>query len=287
MANKDLVFCHRTKKNTFWIYFLVLALLPISSISAISQDYVQEKSLTVKLDNKTVKEVLDDIEKNSSFIFMYSKELLNVLDKVVTIQVENEDIASIMAVLAKETNINYEIKGKQIILSKASEQQKRQQGININGSVWDEQGNPLPGVNVTVKSTTIGTTTDVNGNYFLEVPSKNSVLVFSYIGFKSKDIQVGNQININVNLYEEYNSLEEVVVVGYGSQKKASVVGAIPLLNLPSCNKEPTVPYLITWQVSWPELLQYKETVLRVLMVLTSGFVVSPLSRAQVQVRWF
>ena len=119
MANKDLVFCHRTKKNTFWIYFLVLALLPISSISAISQDYVQEKSLTVKLENKTVKEVLDDIEKNSSFIFMYSKELLNVLDKVVTIQVENEDIASIMAVLAKETNINYEIKGKQIILSKA------------------------------------------------------------------------------------------------------------------------------------------------------------------------
>ena len=182
MAYKDLVFCHRTKKNTFWIYFLVLALLPISSISAISQDYVQEKSLTVKLENKTVKEVLDDIEKNSSFIFMYSKELLNVLDKVVTIQVENEDIASIMAVLAKETNINYEIKGKQIILSKASEQQKRQQGININGSVWDEQGNPLPGVNVTVKSTTIGTTTDVNGNYFLEVPSKNSVLVFSYIG---------------------------------------------------------------------------------------------------------
>lgn len=227
MANKDLVFCHRTKKNTFWIYFLVLALLPISSISAISQDYVQEKSLTVKLENKTVKEVLDDIEKNSSFIFMYSKELLNVLDKVVTIQVENEDIASIMAVLAKETNINYEIKGKQIILSKASEQQKRQQGININGSVWDEQGNPLPGVNVTVKSTTIGTTTDVNGNYFLEVPSKNSVLVFSYIGFKSKEIQVGNQININVNLSEESNSLEEVVVVGYGSQKKASVVGAI------------------------------------------------------------
>lgn len=86
---------------------------------------------------------------------------------------------------------------------------------------------PLPGVNVLVKGTTIGTTTDIDGNYFISVPDKNAVLVFSYIGFESQEVKVGGQININVNMSEESNSLDEVVVVGYGSQKRASVVGSI------------------------------------------------------------
>ena len=77
------------------------------------------------------------------------------------------------------------------------------------------------GVNVIIKGTTKGTTTDINGNYFIEVPHKNTVLVFSYIGFESQEIKVGDQININVNMSEESNNLDEVVVVGYGSQKKS------------------------------------------------------------------
>ena len=85
----------------------------------------------------------------------------------------------------------------------------------------------MPGVNVLVKGTTIGTTTDIDGNYFISVPDKNAVLVFSYIGFESQEVKVGGQININVNMSEESNSLDEVVVVGYGSQKRASVVGSI------------------------------------------------------------
>lgn len=89
------------------------------------------------------------------------------------------------------------------------------------------QQEPLPGVNVLVKGTTIGTTTDIDGNYFISVPDKNAVLVFSYIGFESQEVKVGGQININVNMSEESNSLDEVVVVGYGSQKRASVVGSI------------------------------------------------------------
>lgn len=86
---------------------------------------------------------------------------------------------------------------------------------------------PNSGVNVLVKGTTIGTTTDIDGNYFISVPDKNAVLVFSYIGFESQEVKVGGQININVNMSEESNSLDEVVVVGYGSQKRASVVGSI------------------------------------------------------------
>lgn len=79
-------------------------------------------------------------------------------------------------------------------------------------------GEPLSGVNIVIKGQTIGTTTDIDGNYFLEVPSRSSILVFTYIGFEEQEIVVGNQININLNMHEISTGLNEVVVVGYGSQ---------------------------------------------------------------------
>lgn len=108
-----------------------------------------------------------------------------------------------------------------------SGQPQQDRAIIINGTVRDAQQTPLAGVNVVVKGTTIGTTTDIDGNYFLEVPDRSSVLVFSYIGFETQEVTVGEQININVNLKDEEHSIDEVVVVGYGSQKRVSVVGSI------------------------------------------------------------
>ena len=104
-------------------------------------------------------------------------------------------------------------------------QQKK--GIAINGTVRDTQREPLPGVNIVIKGTTSGTVTDVDGNYFITVPDKKSVLVFQYIGFESQEITVGNQLNVNVALKEDAKTLDEVVVVGFGKQKKVSVVGAV------------------------------------------------------------
>ena len=104
-------------------------------------------------------------------------------------------------------------------------QQKK--GIAINGTVRDMQREPLPGVNIVIKGTTSGTVTDVDGNYFITVPDKKSVLVFQYIGFESQEITVGNQLNVNVALKEDAKALDEVVVVGFGKQKKVSVVGAV------------------------------------------------------------
>lgn len=103
----------------------------------------------------------------------------------------------------------------------------QQSKIKINGKVMDQNNQPLPGVNIMIKGTTTGTITDIDGNYFIEVPSKNSVLTFQYIGFENVEMKVGNQINININLKEITTDLNEVVVVGYGSQKKASVIGSI------------------------------------------------------------
>jgi TonB-linked SusC/RagA family outer membrane protein len=102
-----------------------------------------------------------------------------------------------------------------------------QQTIGLNGTVLDSNNEPLPGVTVAVKGSTKASVTDIDGNYFINVPNKNAVLVFSYIGYKQQEIRVGNQININVTMVEAAHTLDEVTVSAYGSQRKISVVGAI------------------------------------------------------------
>ncbi len=106
-------------------------------------------------------------------------------------------------------------------------QEMQQSKIKINGKVMDQSNQPLPGVNIMIKGTNTGTITDIDGNYFIEVPSRDAVLTYQYIGFETTEMRVGNQININVNLKEIATDLNEVVVVGYGSQKRASVIGSI------------------------------------------------------------
>lgn len=100
-------------------------------------------------------------------------------------------------------------------------------GIRISGTVLDKEKSPLPGVNVTVKNEPGGAITDVDGHFYIEVPNKQSVLNITYKGFKSKEIVVGNEINFNIILEEDVEALDEVVVVGYGNQKKLSVIGSV------------------------------------------------------------
>ncbi|MDR1683704.1 MAG: TonB-dependent receptor [Candidatus Symbiothrix sp.] len=102
--------------------------------------------------------------------------------------------------------------------------------IRISGTVIDKEKNSLPGVSVAVENTTTGTITDIDGHFYLEVPDKNVVINLSYLGFKSQKIKVGNNINFNVSMEEDIEALDEVVVVGYGNQKKLSVVGSIQTL---------------------------------------------------------
>lgn len=241
--NKKINPCRTVREKSLCFFIISIFLFfSTSTLHAVESDvYIQQKSFTVKMESKTVKDVIHYIENNSEFIFMYTQKFLKVLDNKVTIDVEDQNISAIMELLASKTGIKYEIKDRQIILSEVAETKQQQiKGININGTVWDEQGNPLPGVNVILKSTNTGTTTDINGNYFLTVPGKNSVLTFSYIGFESQDITVGSQINVNVNLKEISTGLNEVVVVGFGSQKRESIVGSITTIEPGLLQQSPT-----------------------------------------------
>lgn len=109
----------------------------------------------------------------------------------------------------------------------------------LKGTVVDANGEPLIGVNVAVKGTTIGIITDIDGNYTLEVPSK-AIVVFSYIGYQTQEIAVGNQSTINVTLREDTQKLDEVVVVGYGTQKKVTVTGSVASISGEELKASPT-----------------------------------------------
>ncbi|MBD8488213.1 TonB-dependent receptor [Echinicola sp. CAU 1574] len=113
--------------------------------------------------------------------------------------------------------------------------------ITVSGTVVDEQGNAIPGVSVIVKGTTIGVATDLDGNFQLDVPSTESVLVFSYLGFEPQDAVVGNRSNINITLVENLSDLGEVVVVGYGVQKKGTITGAVGEVKADDLIKTPSV----------------------------------------------
>lgn len=109
--------------------------------------------------------------------------------------------------------------------------QQQQKGIKASGTVVDNENNPLIGATVTVKGTKIVSVTDMDGHFYIDVPNKNSVLVFNYLGFKPQEVKVGSDINFNIQLKEDAVSADEVVVVGYGNQKKLSVIGSIQTLD--------------------------------------------------------
>ena len=117
--------------------------------------------------------------------------------------IKNKTIDRILSEVLDGTNLTYFLNDRQVMIIRKEEKTQQEKKISINGTVRDAQQEPLPGVNVLVKGTTIGTTTDIDGNYFISVPDKNAVLVFSYIGFESQEVKVGGQININVNMSEE------------------------------------------------------------------------------------
>ena len=110
--------------------------------------------------------------------------------------------------------------------------------VTISGKVTDENGEPIPGVTVSVPGTGIGTATDIDGNYTISVPEQ-STLVFSFIGFNSKSITIGDQSILNVALEESISSLNEVVVVGYGTQKKVNVIGSVTTVDAEEISSAP------------------------------------------------
>ncbi|WP_080905789.1 TonB-dependent receptor [Parabacteroides sp. Marseille-P3160] len=211
--------------------FLFFILIPLWSNPLIWN--AQKNEFTINVSNKTVKDVFEYIEKNSDYIFIYSENVKTVLNKNISINVSNKKINAILDELFIGTDVTYRISGRQVMLSTKGHRQEEtsfapiaQQKQKVVGTVINQQGEPVVGANIIVKGTTNGIISDIDGNFSIEVTPGN-ILQVSFIGYIPQEISTTGKTRIDVVLLEDLQSLEEVVVVGYGTQKKVNLTGAV------------------------------------------------------------
>ena len=208
---------------------LLLATTPGSAQEAFS---TKEVHLNLELRNEGLISVFSKIEQLTDFDFVYNS---GDIDRRVTLKknYRNTSLYDILIDISKQTKLGFKRVNTNINVKKLEEGQpatvtEEVAAINVSGKVTaQEDGEGIPGVNVLVKGTTTGTVTDVDGNYQINVPSEEDILVFSSIGYMTQEVAVNGRNSIDVTLDEDVKSLEEIVVVGYGTQKKASVTGAV------------------------------------------------------------
>jgi TonB-linked SusC/RagA family outer membrane protein len=202
---------------------------------------LMSKKVSLQEQDQDVKKVLHAIEKQAGVRFIFSSKLIRSNRKV-TIQSNNESLSKVLFDLLSPLGLSYEVSGKNIVIRPVDPQPLPDNDAKVSvttdptraverivkGKVTEaESKQPLPGVNVLVKGTQTGTSTDGNGNYSIEVPDGSSTLVFSFVGYESQQAQVGNLSEINISMKTDLKSLEEVLVVGYGTVKKSDITGSV------------------------------------------------------------
>jgi len=213
---------------------LFLVLVTISQVFA-TGTYSQNSRINLDLRNTTIKNVLANIESESEFLFMYDATKINVAQKV-NILANNKLITEVLDELFLSKGISYSINNR-IIALKASSSMSKQQKM-ISGKVTDDTGEPLPGVAIVIKGTNKGTVTDVDGNYSINV-NRGEVLTFSFIGMKSQEITVGSQSSINISMLNSSIGIDEVIAIGYGTQKKSDLTGAVVRMDAENFKNQP------------------------------------------------
>lgn len=218
-------------KKTLFITALCMATLAIAPRSAFAA-LPQNQKITLVVQDVTLKEAIETIKKQSDYSFFIDTEDVDV-HKIVSVNLVDKPVREILNKLLDGQHVKYEVKGKHIIISSENVTELAtapQQGKTVSGIITDETGEPVIGVNVAVKGTAQGTITDIEGHYSLEV-SPDAILLISYIGYQTQEISVKGKATLNVNLKVDSELLEEVVVVGYGVQKKVNLTGSVSTVN--------------------------------------------------------
>ena len=194
--------------------------------------------VTVSIKDKPLTEALSQLEQTSGYNFFYSSTLPGK-DSAVSVEADGWSIGKVLDTMLAGLGISYEIRDdRQIILTAEAPETSKQtssgnetgDSFEISGTVTDSNGEPLIGVGVTLQGTSTGAITDVDGRYTISVPSRNTVLEFAYLGFASYTTTVGNRSVIDVVMSEDVQYLDEVVVVGYGTQKKVNLTGSVSMV---------------------------------------------------------
>lgn len=218
-------------KKTLLVMKISIFLMFTSVLSIIANGtYSQNTNLSLKLKSVTVEQALLEIENNSEFFFLYNSKLIDVARKV-NVNAKDRKVYEVLDELFKGQDIDYIIRDRQIILAPKSYDQlytsHKMQGKLITGKILSDDGTPLPGANIVEKGTTNGAISDENGNFSLTVSSETATIAISFIDYITQEIVVGTQTEFNVKLLPDLLNIDEVVIIGYGVQKKSLVTGAI------------------------------------------------------------
>lgn len=227
--------------------FLFLSITCIFSFQAVA-GYSQKLTLTLK--NVQLKEALEDIEQQSQFYFVYNHQLIDVT-RHITLHVQEENVENVLNRLFLKTDISWSIVNRQIVLYRQENQNSGKTppsqklipdeliiGINqtaatiLKGKVLDENKCPMPGVNILFKGTSLGTVTDINGNFSLNRPVGANIITVSMIGYKTQEIEIGNKNDITVELQPDVKKLDEVVITGYQTVDKRTFTGSVSKINV-------------------------------------------------------
>ena len=209
--------------NVMRISAFLLFLCVFSSFAAKTSS--QNARVNISGKNLTIGEFIDQVEKQTDYLFVYSKNEVNTNDAI-SVKSGNKTVAQYLNEAFGDSNVKYAFENDYIVLTKNANPVVAQEGKTISGVVNDEFG-PVAGANVIIKGTTNGTMTDMDGNFTITNVPEGAVLQVSFIGYLTKELPVGNQTTFNVMLTEDSQALEEVVVVGYGVQRKSDVTGSI------------------------------------------------------------
>ncbi len=181
--------------------------------------------ITVDVSNKSIKEILKEVETKSEYRFFYN-ESLKGLDKISSLRVKDATIDKTMLILLEKTEINYKLEKKNLIVLVAKTKIIQSESKKITGLVTDEKGDPIIGASVKLEKSNIGTITDLNGKFNIDAPISGKLSI-SYIGYVSASLSIAGKSDYKIILQEDSKDLDEIVVVGYGTQKKISLTGSI------------------------------------------------------------
>lgn len=221
---------------------IILLLLCVGSTFASS--YSQSTLLTLNMEKQTIKEVIDHIEEQSEYVFFFSDDIKKDLNQRVDINTDSQTIDVILNNILNNTELDFTVNDRQVaIIKKAAESSPiimQDQSKTISGIVYDENNEPLIGVSVVIKGTTTGISTDIEGRFNIKTTHSNPILLITYIGYKPQEINVGNKQEFKIVLVPEDFGLDEVVVVGYGVQKKVNLTGAVSQVTSETLENRPT-----------------------------------------------
>lgn len=226
---------HGRKLNLKMKFCFLMASFMLIQLSANS--VMSENKIQFSYDNVPLKRIFKEISSQTGYKFFYNVKEIN--DKQITsLTVNEETIKEVLHKLSFKANFDFNINKNQIVLTHQRIISHKSQDSEIKGTITDGDGVALPGANILEKGTTNGTQTDFDGNFSITV-GENAVLVISYIGFETMEVPVDGQSNISVSMLEDAAGLEEVVIIGYGTQRKSDLTGSVGVVSMDNIREMP------------------------------------------------